>query len=654
MMRSSPRKDAVSPRASQPPQTHQQPGSLFPVFNKCLNLSDDGVSRPTMPAIAAACAAPFQQTQHEKGPMQLYQPLLAKLAAARNCMLSPTINKPAAGTPGNVTQMMSLARCLPPNMERGNWCLGDYEITDKLYKGYASSVYKARCTLSNQVVVLKVYTPASVCDLYKYQIYREVALHSRLQHENVVTLHAAFQEADKVVLVEEYADGADLFNVMQQHGGAMTERLAVQLVLEPFIRVLHYLHTQKIMHRDIKPENILFSRDMVLKLGDFGLAIDIGQEKPVTRAGTLDYMAPEVLKCPYKSYPDENKDNSSLQYGETVDSWAVAVLAYELLVGTPPFYNTSRTETEAMILNTTPAMPKGMSEAAKDFITTCLQKNPARRLTIAQMLQHPWIEGYRNSRSVRVAEQQPLTVAAASSRAQFPPVASAAVRAAAAGAPMQAQMQAQSVAARASASTRVLQAPQMPHAAAPSQLLLPTQSIQGPDTPTTPPLQARASQHAKWLASPQGTPTGAAKVPAGSRLAPGASKHAAYNNALHGGKAAWLNYLLAGSSDINEYLEQHKAKLAHARSGSVAAVGAAPVVGAKTQAQRSQPSLAELSRIGRGDGSVIVTGSGDMGPMMEGVKQLQALQQAQAQQAQAQQAQAQKQQQEAQQSTVFC
>jgi serine/threonine protein kinase len=49
--------------------------------------------------------------------------------------------------------------------------------------------------------------------------------------------------------VEEYADGADLFNVMQQHGGAMTERLAVQLVLEPFIRVLHYLHTQKIMHR---------------------------------------------------------------------------------------------------------------------------------------------------------------------------------------------------------------------------------------------------------------------------------------------------------------------------------------------------------------------------------------------------------------------
>jgi serine/threonine protein kinase len=59
-------------------------------------------------------------------------------------------------------------------------------------------VYKARCTLSNQVVVLKVYTPASVCDLYKYQIYREVALHSRLQHENVVTLHAAFQECDKV------------------------------------------------------------------------------------------------------------------------------------------------------------------------------------------------------------------------------------------------------------------------------------------------------------------------------------------------------------------------------------------------------------------------------------------------------------------------
>jgi hypothetical protein len=55
-----------------------------------------------------------------------------------------------------------------------------------------------------------------------------------------------------------------------------------------------YLHTRGIVHRDIKPENILFSAGMCLKLADFGLAIDLRQERAVTRAGTLDYMAPEV------------------------------------------------------------------------------------------------------------------------------------------------------------------------------------------------------------------------------------------------------------------------------------------------------------------------------------------------------------------------
>ncbi len=136
------------------------------------------------------------------------------------------------------------------------------------------------CKASGEVVVLKVYTLAAVCDLYKFQIYREVHLHSGLQHENIVshehscatlwitifshplsrhvspslqvTMHAAFQEGDKVVMVQEFADGADLFTVLHKYGGRMSERLAVQMVLEPFMRVLSYLHARGIIHRDIK------------------------------------------------------------------------------------------------------------------------------------------------------------------------------------------------------------------------------------------------------------------------------------------------------------------------------------------------------------------------------------------------------------------
>lgn len=79
--------------------------------------------------------------------------------------------------------------------------------------------------------------------------------------------------------------------------------------------------------RDIKPENLLFTADHKLKVADFGLAIDLREERAVTRAGTLDYMPPEILNCPFKSLPSDNKDQKHLHYGQRVDAWAVSAAA---------------------------------------------------------------------------------------------------------------------------------------------------------------------------------------------------------------------------------------------------------------------------------------------------------------------------------------
>jgi len=77
----------------------------------------------------------------------------------------------------------------------------------------------------------------------------------------------------------------------------------------------------------------------------------------------------QVLKCPYKSKPEENKDKVHLHYSNSVDSWAVGVLVYELLVGCPPFFDRVKSATEARIANATPFFPPTLSEGARSFIT---------------------------------------------------------------------------------------------------------------------------------------------------------------------------------------------------------------------------------------------------------------------------------------------
>lgn len=192
------------------------------------------------------------------------------------------------------------------------------------------------------------------------QVYREVRVHSKLQHRNIISLYAVFQQGTDIVMVMEYAAGGDLYKLLHRSGGRLPERQAVSMVLSPFLNALHFMHTQGIVHRDIKPENVLFTDDphRALKLADFGLAIDLNEERAVTRAGTLDYMAPEVLKCPPKNYPEENKQSAEFYYTKSVDSWAVGVFAYELVVGYPPFAANSQGEAVKRITNNSVEFPE--------------------------------------------------------------------------------------------------------------------------------------------------------------------------------------------------------------------------------------------------------------------------------------------------------
>ncbi|GAX80680.1 hypothetical protein CEUSTIGMA_g8115.t1 [Chlamydomonas eustigma] len=273
---------------------------------------------------------------------------------------------------------------LPPAMQRSStWKLEDFDLHKELYRGKSSLLYMATEKKSGMQIALKLYRKKKLSTLNRYQVEREIRIHINMEHENIIRLYAAFEDEKNVYMVQEFAGGGDLFEDLKRNGGQVKERQAVKGVIQPFLSSLVYMHSKTIIHRDIKPENILLSSSKVIKVADFGLSIDCSLERPVTRAGTLDYMvrwivddvvAPEVLICPDKRRPEENKDKELLAYTPQVDAWAVGILAYEILVGYPPFEQESRAQTYEMIMYKEPKFPVNMSQEAKSFISMALIK----------------------------------------------------------------------------------------------------------------------------------------------------------------------------------------------------------------------------------------------------------------------------------------
>eukprot|EP00798_Chlamydomonas_sp_ICE-L_P009188 gene9188-16325_t len=286
------------------------------------------------------------------------------------------------------SNLLAISPMCPPDMCRMSWKLLDFHAMRELHRGYSSVVWQAKCKLTQALVVLKVYHLKNQCDLQRVQ----------LVHKNVVQFYSCFKESDRIVMVLEFCPGGNLLKMMHKLNGRLTERQAVKHVMIPMLEVLGYLHSQDIMHRDIKPENVLFMGDKTLKLADFGLAIDLSEERANTRSGTLDYMAPEILRCAYKQFPDECKCSNTptkRQYTTKVDSWALGVLAYELVTGMPPYHSALMIDTALNITHGEISYPKFMSSHSRDFIAWSQDKDPSRRPTTQELMLHPWIESYR-------------------------------------------------------------------------------------------------------------------------------------------------------------------------------------------------------------------------------------------------------------------
>lgn len=183
-------------------------------------------------------------------------------------------------------------------------------------------------------------------------------------------------------MVMDYCPGGELFH-LQRRLLRFSEEEAKGYFIEVLLAIEH-LHSKSIVYRDLKPENIMIDLQGHLRIADFGLAKVI-REKRYSYCGSLEYMSPEIV----------TREGHSFE----VDYYCLGALLYEMVVGCPPFYHhsSSESETKARILGEAVEFPSelGLSESIRDLMRRLLEKRPAERLGhlggVREIKCHPWI-----------------------------------------------------------------------------------------------------------------------------------------------------------------------------------------------------------------------------------------------------------------------
>ena len=257
--------------------------------------------------------------------------------------------------------------------------IGKYELGHTLGSGAFSKVKLATDIETGQKWAIKIIDKEQLArEHLEEQLKREIAIMKSLNHPHIVHLREVMQTANHIYMVLEVIKGGELFDRIvesKKFDEATARRFFQQLVTG-----VSYCHSQGIAHRDIKPENLLLDEHDNLKISDFGLS----NLQPTNRTGLLqtvcgtpNYVAPEVLK--EKGYD-----------GFKADAWSCGIVLFVMLAGYLPFDDPNQNALFNKIERGDYRMSRHFTEGAKDLISKLIVVDPTKRLSLEQVMQHPW------------------------------------------------------------------------------------------------------------------------------------------------------------------------------------------------------------------------------------------------------------------------
>ncbi|MCJ8749250.1 hypothetical protein PDJAM_G00174320 [Pangasius djambal] len=257
-----------------------------------------------------------------------------------------------------------------------------YEVYETIGSGGFAKVKLGRHILTGEKVAIKIMEKKVLGDDLP-RVKTEIEAMKNLSHQHVCRLYHVIETPSKIYMVLEYCPGGELFDYIVAKDRLSEEETRV--FFRQIVSALAYVHSQGYAHRDLKPENLLIDEDHNLKLIDFGLCA-----KPkgglsyelMTCCGSPAYAAPELIQG--KSY-----------IGSEADVWSMGVLLFALLCGYLPFDDDNCMVLYRKITKGHYKNPHWLSPGSILLLNQMMQVEPKRRLTVRQLLAHPWVmRGY--------------------------------------------------------------------------------------------------------------------------------------------------------------------------------------------------------------------------------------------------------------------